>query len=49
MYKEIEKIKADPIEIIYCYYCTNPAVHLDQFWPYHNELTYCKEHRGAWL
>lgn len=30
--------------VIQCYVCENPAVRLDHLWPYHTEMTACKDH-----
>lgn len=30
--------------VIRCYVCESPAVRLDHLWPYHTEMTACKDH-----
>lgn len=36
--------KRHNLTIIRCYVCESPAVRLDHLWPYHNEMTCCKDH-----
>lgn len=36
--------KRHKLTVIKCYVCENPAVRLDHLWPYHTEMTACKDH-----
>ncbi|MFA5313249.1 MAG: hypothetical protein WC375_08060 [Methanomassiliicoccales archaeon] len=47
-YKRYLLKNAEHDKIIKCNYCDNPAVHIDKLRPFHEELTYCKDHKFAW-
>lgn len=43
----LAKAERDQLRIVRCSRCDSPAVILDSFHPYHQELTLCFEHSDA--
>lgn len=44
----VTRAKKENRTIIPCSYCKRPAITVDHYHPYHNEMTHCAWHRNAY-